>query len=304
MGENIQDNLPKFLKKGDKILICATARKVEKLDLEFAIKTIEGQGFEVELSQNLFSSHNQFSGTDNQRLNDLQTALDDPSIRAIFIARGGYGTARIIDNLDYSKFIKSPKWVIGFSDITSLLMDIYEKTGICSIHGPMPMTFSWDKKSTDSIFDLLRGEKQNLNLKSENQLNLEGIAEGVLVGGNLSVLYSVSETLQKSFSKPFILFLEDLDEYLYHIDRMMLALKRANKLKNLQGLICGSFTEIKDNTIPFGLNALEIIKSYMPVSTKCMVFDFQSGHSPQNSPLIVGKKSVLMFKDFKVSFVQ
>jgi muramoyltetrapeptide carboxypeptidase len=295
---------PPFLKPGDSVAIVATARKISTREIEPAIEILKSKGYKVVLSKNLFKENNQFSGTDKQRTQDLQNALNNTHIKAIFVARGGYGTARILDELDYTQFIKEPKWIIGFSDITALLMDVYEKTKIKTIHGPMPLTFKWDKNSLDQTFSALSGKQVQIRYRSNNMLNQLGTVKAKLVGGNLSVLYSSASTLKKSFSKPYILFLEDLDEYLYHIDRMMLALKRGGYLKNMVGLVCGSFSEMKDNTIPFGTNAQQIISNYLPKTCVAIAFDFPSGHDKINLPIIIGSETILSVTKKEVLFLQ
>jgi muramoyltetrapeptide carboxypeptidase len=296
--------IPNFLKPGDTVTIIATARKVSYREIEPAIEFLKQKDFKVILSKNLFKESYQFSGTDKQRARDLQLALDNPKINAIFIARGGYGTARILDQLDYSKFINHPKWIIGFSDITALLMDVYEKTKIQTLHGPMPLTFNWDKTSLHQTILALNGESINYNISNKNKLNKLGTTKAVLIGGNLSVLYSNISTLKKSFSKPYILFIEDLDEYLYHIDRMILALKRGGYLNNMTGIVCGSFSEMKDNTIPFGFDAEQIIRNYLPDSCKVAAFDFPSGHQKINLPIKIGAVATLRVTKKEVDFFQ
>jgi len=295
---------PNFLKPGDAVTIIATARKVNQAEIKPAIDFLKKQGFEILLAKNLFKEYNQFSGTDKQRIHDLQSALNNPKIKAIFIARGGYGTARILDEIDYSKFLKHPKWIIGFSDITALLMDVYEKTNIQTLHGPMPLTFSWDKNSLHQTIYTLFGQSINYKFPNNNKLNKQGSIKALLIGGNLSVIYANISNLKKSFSKPYILFLEDLDEYLYHIDRMMLALKRGNYLNNMVGLVCGSFSEMKDNAVPFGLSAEQIICNYLPSSCIASTFDFPSGHQKINLPIKIGAITNLNVTKKKVLFSQ
>jgi muramoyltetrapeptide carboxypeptidase len=296
--------IPSSLKNGDVVTLVATARKVSPEDIMPAVSFLESKGFKVILSKNLFKEYNQFSGTDKQRTQDLQNALNNTNIKAIFIARGGYGTARIIDELDYTQFKKQPKWIIGFSDVTALLLDVYEKTKIETIHGPMPLTFSWDKNSTEQIISVLSRKEIQIKYANKNKLNKIGEAKATVIGGNLSVINSTLSTLKKSFSKPYILFIEDLDEYLYHIDRMMLALKRGGYLNNMIGIVCGSFSEMKDNTIPFGFGAEHIIRSYLPDSCTVAAFDFPSGHQKINLPVKIGAVATLRVTKKQVEFFQ
>src|SRR5665213_2896484 len=214
---------PPFLKSGDTIGICATARKVSRAEMEFAIQTLESWGLFVVLGKNLFEECNQYSGTDEQRVEDLQNFLDDPNIKAVISGRGGYRTLRIIDQLDFSEFKKNPKWIIGYSDITVLHSHIHTNFHIATLHATMPINFGKDNYSTESLRMALFGEP--LSYKTENnskEKNRVEICEGELIGGNLSLLYAMQNSVSDIDTNGKILFLEDLDEYLYHIDRMIL----------------------------------------------------------------------------------
>ena len=243
-------------------------------------------------------------GTDKERLDDLQNMLNNPDIRAIIAARGGYGTVRIIDQLNFNTFMEQPKWLIGFSDFTYLHTVLNSNIGIETIHGIMPITF---EKSTPEALESLRkclfGESLEYHFSS-HKLNRPGTIEGEIVGGNLSILYSLLGTKTIVNTSNSILFIEDLDEYLYHIDRMMMALKRANKLSNLRGLIVGGMTEMKDNTIPYGKTAEEIILEHVAEYNYPVCFDFPAGHIEDNRSILMGKKAKLFVQKDKCIFNQ
>lgn len=279
---------PPYLKKGDKIAILATARKISKEEIEPAIVILKSWGLEVVLGKNLFKADHQYSGTDEQRAADLQLMLDDTSIKAIISARGGYGTIRIIDKINFSKFKKHPKWIIGYSDITVLHSHMHT-IGIDTIHATMPINFTKNKEATETLCKALFGEKISYEIKA-HPLNRKGEANAELVGGNLSLLYALTGSVSDIDTKGKILFIEDLDEYLYHIDRMMINLKRSGKLKHLKGLIVGGMTDMKDNAIPFGKTAEEIILDAVKEYKYPVCFNFPAGHVDRNLALVLGRK--------------
>ena len=286
---------PPLLKKADKIGIIAPARKISLPEIQFAIETFESWGLEVVLSKNLFKEDHQFSGTDEERCSDLQTMLDDDSIKAIISARGGYGTLRIIDQLDFSKFKKHPKWIIGYSDITVLHSHIHN-FGIETVHGLMCINFPKSAGAVETLHKILFGEKLSYSFK-DHPLNRNGKCVGELVGGNLSLLYALAGSKSDISTKGKILFIEDLDEYLYHIDRMMLNLNRSGKLSDLAGLIVGGMTDMKDNQIPFGKTAEEIILDAVKEFKYPVCFNFPSGHMENNYAIPLGRKSTLYVGD-------
>ena len=281
--------IPPYLKHGDKIAIVAPARKITMEELSSAIEIFKQWGLKVVLGKNLFQHHHQFSGTDEQRTADLQAALDDTDIKAIISARGGYGTLRVIDKLDFSKFKKYPKWIIGYSDMTVLHSHIHSNFNIPTIHATMPINFDKNKDAVESLRKALFGETLAY-IFPKNKLNRKGACKGVLTGGNLSLLYALNNSVSNIETKNKILFIEDLDEYLYHIDRMMLNLKRSGKLKNLAGLIVGGMTDMKDNTVPYGKTAEEIILDAVKEYNYPVYFGFPAGHIDKNSALVLGKK--------------
>lgn len=282
---------PEFLKKGDTIGIVACARKISAEELQPAIDILKNWGLNVKTGKNIFNVNHQFSGTDDERAADLQTMLNDNSIKAIISARGGYGAVRIIDKIDFTAFKQHPKWIVGYSDITVLHSHIHN-IGIQTLHATMPINFGVDADATESLRKALFGEKLEYTTAS-HLLNRKGTAEGIIVGGNLSLLYALCGSISDIDTKGKILFIEDLDEYLYHIDRMMMNLKRSGKLSDLAGLIVGGMTDMKDNTIPFGKTAEEIILDAVKEYNYPVCFNFPAGHVDKNIALIFGRKANL-----------
>jgi len=287
--------LPYYLKKGDTIAIIATARKVSKEEIQPAVAFFESYGLSVLLGKNLFQSNNQYAGNDLQRTEDLQWALNDKNIKAIIIARGGYGSVRLIESIDFTEFIKNPKWLVGYSDVT-VLHNAIHNIGVATLHATMPLNFSKNKEATTSMIDALFGNLNEIQAE-ENYSNVSGMAKGQLIGGNLSLLYSLSGTPFDIDTTDKILFIEDLDEYLYHIDRMMMQLKLSGKLKKLKGLIVGGMTDMKDNAIPFGKFPEEIILDAVKEYNYPVCFDFPAGHIDKNLALYFGKEVELNVND-------
>jgi muramoyltetrapeptide carboxypeptidase len=286
---------PPLLKKGDKIGIIAPARKISREEIQLAVDLFSRWGLEIVLSKNLFNVDNQFAGTDGERAEDLQAMLDDASVKAVISARGGYGTIRIIDKIGFTKFKKDPKWVIGYSDITVLHSHIHN-LGIETLHATMPINFSKNSEATETLRKALFGEKLNYEFEAHH-LNRKGMAEAELVGGNLSLLYALTGSISDINTKGKILFIEDLDEYLYHIDRMMVNLKRSGKLSHLAGLIVGGMTDMKDNIIPFGKTVEEIILDAVKEFNYPVCFNFPAGHIDKNLALCFGRKVNLKVAD-------
>lgn len=292
MSKIIRMATPAYLKKGDKIGIVAPARKVSKEEIQFVADTFEKWGLKIVFGKNIFGAENQYSGSDAQRAEDLQKMLDDDSLKAIISARGGYGTLRIIDKLDFKKFEAKPKWIIGYSDITVLHSHIHQNLGIETLHATMCINFHQDEESVESLKKHLLGEKTPYSIKS-HPLNRKGNGEGMIVGGNLSLLYALKGSRSGISTSGKILFLEDLDEHLYHIDRMMVSLKRAGKLSHLEGLIVGGMTDMKDNQTPFGKTAEEIILDAVKEYDYPVCFGFPAGHATKNLALPFGRRAKL-----------
>jgi muramoyltetrapeptide carboxypeptidase len=294
---------PEKLKIGDKIGVISTARKITYEELDEAIKIIVSWGLKVELGSNLFEAYDQFSGTLEQRSADLQTMIDDDSIKAILCARGGYGTVQIIDNIDFSKLKNNPKWIAGYSDVTVLHSHL-NKLGIASLHATMPINFITNTK--ESLASLKNGlfENENNILYGPYPFNKFGKVEGEVVGGNLSILYSLLGSNSDIDTDGKILFIEDLDEYLYHIDRMMMNLKRNTKFTKLKGLVVGGMSDMNDNAIPFGKNAEEIILAHTKEYNFPICFGFPAGHLDDNRCIRLGVNSVLEVNKNGVSLSQ
>jgi len=295
--------VPAFLKQGDKIGIMAPARKISEKELETAIRIIKSRGFEVELGNTIDSSDNQFAGDDELRAADLQQMLDNPKIKAIFFARGGYGSVRIIDKIDFLNFVKNPKWLVGYSDMTVFHCHSTTNLDIETLHASMPINFADNSnESLDSLFNILGGLNYDITVSNRN-LNRKGKAKAELVGGNLSVLYSLLGSRSFPELKNKILFLEDLDEYLYHIDRMMMALKRAGVFNKLAGLVIGGMTKMNDNEIPFGKNAEEIIRGQVDEYNFPIAFGLPVGHINDNRALVMGRVYELEVGDSEVNIL-
>lgn len=284
--------IPKRLEAGAEVRIISTARKIEAEKVEEAKKLIESWGLRVSYGEHLLGSHHQFSGSLEQRVYDLQQAINDPLVGMIWLARGGYGTTSLIDKIDFAQLKMYPKWVVGYSDATSLLCHL-DRMGFASIHGPMPVSVGENLPAKD-----LEALRQLLFEGSitypflPHKLSRPSAFSGKLVGGNLSVLSSILGSSSVPSFAGRILFLEDLDEYLYHIDRMMLNLKRNGCLEALAGLIVGGLTDMHDNEIPFGMDAEEVINSYVADAGYPVIFGFEAGHVSPNLPLPFGVPAI------------
>jgi muramoyltetrapeptide carboxypeptidase len=284
--------IPPFLSKGDTILIIATARARSKEAVQPAVDLLKSWGLKVVTGKNAFKKYHQFAGTDKQRADDLQWAIEHKTAKAVLIAGGGYGTMRIIDEADFKPLLKHPKWFIGYSD-TTVIQNRLANLGIACIHGTMAFQFLRDPEATQSIKQLLFNESPEYSIP-KHKLNRVGTAQAEIVGGNLSLLYALSGSVDDISTKNKILFIEDLDEQLYHIDRMMLQLKRSGKLKNLKGLIVGGMSDMKDNAVPFGKTAEEIVWDAVKEYKYPVCFNFPAGHIEKNMALYFGKKAKLM----------
>jgi len=285
---------PPFLQPGDQVAIVCSARSASHEDLAAPVAVLESWDLRVVLGESTNVTHHQFGGDDELRRRDFQQQLDNPNIRAILIARGGYGTTRIIDELDFSRFAENPKWVAGFSDVTALNCHLLRR-GYQSIHGVMPLFFNLagGEESVESLRRSLFGELVRYEVPA-HPLNRAGTATGELIGGNLSLLQTLTGTQSEVSTAGRILFIEDIEEYLYSIDRMMVHLDRTGKLRDLAGLLVGHFTKPQDNTVPFGQTPNEIIQHYANKYHFPVAHGFPLGHEPQNMSLICGRKARLI----------
>jgi muramoyltetrapeptide carboxypeptidase len=298
---------PPYLKEGDQIGLVSPARKISMDEIRAALKMFQNWGLEPVFGHHLFDQENQFAGSDEKRTADIQSFLDNPEIKAIISTRGGYGSVRIIDDLNFNQFLRFPKWLIGYSDFTVFHSHIHAQLEVETLHATMPLNFPKDGKentATESLRKALFGELNSHAFKP-TQVFKPAQVEGELIGGNLSIIYSLMASESEMNFDGKILFIEDLDEYLYHIDRMMMNLKRAGKLENLAGLIVGGMNDMNDNTIPFGNTAEEIILEHTNQYTYPIVFGFPAGHISDNRALIMGREVSLFVdsEESKLSFL-
>lgn len=291
--------IPRFLKKGDKVGVVATAKVVDKSNTLIGIDILKSWGLELTIGKYVFEKYYQFAGTDAQRAKDLQEMIDNPKLSAIFMVRGGYGSTRIIDQINFESLDTHPKWLCGFSDITAFHLHLH-KLGIASMHSPMPSFFyALNEAPLQWFKDIIFGNKKELYV-DHNPLNRNGNATGELIGGNLSIICHTIGTDSEIETEGNILFIEDVGEQLYHLDRMMVQLKRAGKLNNLAGLIVGKFTDMKDNEDAFGLDAYEIISSHIKEFDYPVAFGFPIGHTNNNFAVPVGFQGSLSVATTKV----
>jgi muramoyltetrapeptide carboxypeptidase len=283
--------VPPYLQKGDTIgLVCpAGFMPVERVSE--CIRVInEDWGFTTRVGTTVGRQYHYFSGTDEERIEDFQHMLDDDNVKAILCARGGYGISRIIDKIDFKRFKENPKWIIGFSDVTVFHSHIYRKYNISTLHAPMANAFNKDGFKNDYVQSLchaLEGKKIKYQAK-QHEFNRKGEAIGELIGGNLALLAHLVGTDSDLKAKGRILFIEDVGEYLYNIDRMLYQLKRSGKLDKLAGLIVGGFTDMKDTEKPFGQTVHEIIRDAVAEYDYPVCFDFPVSHEKENYALKIG----------------
>ena len=283
--------VPPYLQPGDTIGIVCPAGYMAAEKAETCINTLKLWGFNTKIGKTLGgNSQNYFSGTDQERLEDFQEMLDDDSVNAILFGRGGYGIGRIIDQIKFKKFRKHPKWLIGYSDITILHAHIFSNYKISSLHSPMAAAFNdggSEEKYVLSLKDVLTGKK-SVYEAAPNEFNIHGEANGKLVGGNLALLAHIIGTSSDLDTTGRLLFLEDIGEYLYNVDRMLYQLKRSGKFDKLSGLIIGRFTDMKDTERPFGKPLYEIIYEFIKDADYPVCFNFPVSHGKENYPLKIG----------------
>ena len=300
MAKTNSSIVPPALKQGDKVAIVATARYVDSAVLEFAEKVFKSWGLNPTRGENLLQQEYNFAGSDQQRRADLQRAFDDPTIKAIFCFRGGYGSVRIVDELENTILKKTLKWVIGFSDITALHNYMNSQCNSASLHATMPINYKENSSSALlSIKEFLFHQKINYTIDASSN-NVLGKCNAPIVGGNLAILQSLSGTLYDIDTKGKILFIEDVDEYYYNIDRMLWTLKISGKLSQLSGLIVGGFTNLKDNDIPFGKSIEEIVLEKVREFNYPVCFNFPAGHFNNNCAIPLGVSAELSVEKEKV----
>jgi muramoyltetrapeptide carboxypeptidase len=281
--------IPPYVKKGDMIGITCPAGYMAAEKAQTCINTLQHWGFEVMVGKTLGShSTNYFSGTDEERANELQAMLDDENIKAILFGRGGYGMSRIIDKLDFTKFKKKPKWVIGFSDITILHAHLYSKINTASLHAPMAAAFNeGENEFIRSLHKAMLGKKARYSCAA-HPFNKPGSSTAALVGGNLCLLAHVIGTASDINTKNKILFIEDIGEQVYSTDRLLHQLNRSGKLASLSGLVVGGFTDMKDTERPFGKNVYELIREITAGYNYPVAYGFPVSHGKENYALKIG----------------
>lgn len=287
---------PPALQSGDLVYLCAPAKAIEESYILAAEKWLTHIGLRSIRSKNLTGRHHYFSGSAHERLADLQEGIDHPEVKAIWCARGGYGSVQLVDSLQWASFIREPKWLIGFSDICVLHHKI-QSVGIQSMHATMALNIEKNSAASKTrLKELLFGEKTPFAIASHRQ-NKFGKASGVLIGGNLSIIYSMLATPERYDFNGAILFIEDLAEHLYHIDRMLYALRKNGALAQISGLIIGGLTDLEDTDIPFGKSVEELILAHFDYRKIPICFDFPAGHIDDNQALLLGAKVELEVSD-------
>lgn len=294
---------PAPLKKGDTIAMVCPSGFLPFEKAKKAISVLESLGYQVKVGKTVGHQHHYFSGTDEERLDDLQTMLDDQNVKAILCGRGGYGMSRIVHQLNFKKFKQTPKWIIGFSDITVLHCKLFTQHNTSSIHASMAAAFNnggYKKKNVQSLLEMLKGKKQTY-IHKPHAFNQHGKASGLLVGGNLSLLAHLSGTKLQPQTNGAILFIEDVGEYIYNIDRMLLQLEYAGWFKNLSAIIVGGFTEIKDTQIPFGKSVTEVIRERISHLNIPISYQFPISHGKDNWAVKIGANYELNVNQHQVT---
>jgi muramoyltetrapeptide carboxypeptidase len=298
---------PPYLKAGDTVAIVAPSGilKSREGEIQQAIKLLNSWGLNTKLGANVYSKADHFAGTDEERCEDFQNALDDSSISAIWCARGGYGTVRILDKLDYTQFRKHPKWVIGYSDITALHNQLHNE-GFQSLHALMCVSLTKDiseiQETVKTFKSALFGKPNNYILEGSDY-NKEGVSTGQLVGGNLTMLHTMLGSDTSINTKGKILFIEEIGEYKYHIDRMLQSLKRAGYFENCKGLIVGNMSKLRKNTTLWGTSVEQLVLDALSEYNFPIAFNMPAGHEPDNRALVLGKTVTLTSNKDKSTIV-
>lgn len=293
---------PPYLKPGDEVAIISPSFCIDEEVLVNAVTFLEKWGLKVRIGRNALKRSGPFAGNDRERLADMQDMTDDPAVKAVLCSRGGYGLSRIIDKADFSGLRANPKWYSGFSDITILHMWLNEVCGIMSIHGEMPLNYNNSEKTEDTFISLkksLFGELKGHEWAGHYYK--PSYTEGQVTGGNLSLLYSLTGTPAEPVTKGRILFIEEVGEYYYHVDRMLASLRLAGKLKDLSALIIGGMSRIEDSKIPWGKTVEETVLDAVNDYDYPVIFDFPAGHIPDNRAFYIGKEAKIGFSDQKAS---
>jgi len=286
--------IPPYLKHGDTIGLVCPAGYMALEKVQACVQALEHAGYNVLVGKTVGSdSLTYFSGTDEVRLADFQSMLDNEEVSAVLCARGGYGTSRIIDRINFKQYKRKPKWIIGYSDITALHAHLYSKYGIASLHAPMAAAFNdGDNEYLNSVLHAVAGQKSNYSCEP-HEFNRRGKVTGDLIGGNLTLLAHLAGSVSEYKTKGRILFMEDIGEYIYNIDRMLIQLKRSGKFKDLAGVVIGKFTDSKDTERPFGKSVYEVIRDIFEEYDYPICFNFPVSHDKENYALKVGLEHTL-----------
>ena len=293
--------IPPYLSSGDTIAFAAPARKISKEEIFPAEQWLKNVGFNIFYDDRLFAEDHQFAGDDSLRTNYFQDLLDNDTVKAIWCVRGGYGSARSIDRLDFSRFCQHPKWICGFSDITVFHNHLQQNLQTATLHTTMPINVSErniQSPACQSFINALTGKSLTYDIEPHPLAKMRPFS-GILTGGNLSMLYSLIGSPSDIDTTDKVLFIEDLDEYLYHIDRMMLNLKRSGKLSHIKALLVGHLSDMHDNTVPFGKTAEEIVADYCQHFDFPLIFNVPAGHLADNRAFRMGCQIEGLFNDNK-----
>ena len=284
--------IPPFLREGDRIEIITPASPIEEGAVHSAVRMLEESGFRVTLGRHVFARSGPFAGSESDRLHDIQRATDDPDVKAILCSRGGYGMSRIVDRIDFSALKKQPKWYAGYSDITSLHLWLSRVCGIASLHAEMPLNYSnpeYLPACYETMVRALRGEAEPVRWIPSHEDTFE--ADGLVTGGNISLIYSLNGTPAQPDTDGAILFIEEIGEHFYHLDRMLVAMRMAGLLRNLSALLVGGMEKITEGEHVFNQTVEEVVMNVVAGYDYPVLFNFPAGHIPDNRAIYLGRNA-------------